>query len=187
VKKVKKAIVTVFVLALIMIFPAVAPVMAIGPDQAFDVGNNPNLAVVLGLLQNDRGAAQGVVIWVESSKGYLGKWEFFDASEGEGRMNNAINAGILTLIQGGLDENAYVSGNPTVNENKWIFLSPEGSGYQFRFPDTPTYHERYLLGYHGMIYWLFYLSFGHTPTLADDVAAAHPDGIFWNYNFVKMS
>jgi hypothetical protein len=187
VKKVKKAIVAVFALALIMVFPAVAPVMAIGPDQSFDVGNNPNLTNALGALQNHRGAALGYVLWYESSKGFSGRWLFFDAPEGGGKMKNAIDADIYTLTQGSLDEAALLSGNPTVNENKWIFLSSESSGNQFIFPDTPAYHALYLLGSHGMIWWLFYFGFGHSSTLANNVAAAHPDGVFWNYNYVKMT
>ena len=183
----KKAVSIVFVLALIVIFPAIAPVMAIGPNQAFDVGNNPNLTFDLEALENHRGAALGFVLWHESSLGYSGKWWWFDASEGGGKMNNAIDADIYTLSQYGLDETTWLSGNPTVNENKWIFLSPEGSGNQFQFPDFPPYQAYHLLGSHGMIWWLFYLGFGNSVTLANFVAANYPDGIFWNYNFVKMS
>ena len=177
----KKTAVVTFVLALSMIVGAIAPVIAIGPEEAFNVGLNPNLWIGGGAVHNNRGAAGGNVLWYESSKGYSGKWEMFDTASGQGKMNNAIIATINTLSQFSSDETAYLNGQPTVNENTWIFMSPEGSGNQFQFPSP---NPLYALGPHGMIWWFFYLGFGHSVPFANTVAAEYPNGSFWQYNFV---
>lgn len=57
----------VLIMALLMISAAVAPAMAIGPSQALEVGNSPNLWTAIGALKNDRGKAVGVVEWFEAS------------------------------------------------------------------------------------------------------------------------
>jgi hypothetical protein len=168
---VKKAAVLVPTLALLMISAAVAPVMAIGPWQAKDVGKNPNLVTLLGALKNDRGKAVGVVEWF-GAQDVLMKMSFFDTVSGQGKANNAINATISTVAQFFTDFLAYMNGEPTVNENKWIILSPEGSGNQF--------------GGHGMIWWLFNYTFGNSAT-ADLVASLYPNGVYWIYNFVKIT
>lgn len=143
----------VLIMALLMTFAAVAPVLAIGPWEAVEVGNNPNLLTILGALKNDRGKAVGVVEWFEASGVWM-KMSFFDTVSGQGKANNAITATISTVMQFYIDFHAYMDGKPTVNENKWIILSPEGSGNQYQFPDTPQTHNLYLLGSHGMIWWL---------------------------------
>jgi hypothetical protein len=183
-------------LALLMMFAAVGPVLANGPDEAFLVGNNPNLwmsAPPMSALHDSRGNAGGNIIWVEAHDRTTGaylcseKWNYFDAAAGAGKMNNAIIATMPTLNQFTADMTAYVAGNPTVNENKWIFMSPEGSGYQYTSTTYPT------LGTHGMIWWFFYGAFraGNMPSSAASAAAlavaqAYPNGVFWNYNFYKQ-
>jgi len=51
---VKKVAAVIFALALLVMFAVVAPVMAIGPEQAFDVGLNPNLWFASGGVHNGR-------------------------------------------------------------------------------------------------------------------------------------
>ena len=187
VKKVKKTTGVVLGLALLMMFAAVGPVLANGPDEAFGVGNNPNLwmsAPPMAALHNQRGNAGGNIIWVtvvDKTTGaslYSTKWNFFDPSSGGGKMNNAIIATRDTLLQYSADVTAYMSGNPTVNENKWIFLSPEDSGNQYEG--------------HGMVWNFFFggmLMGGMDATdaaaAATAIANAYPNGGFWNYNFYK--
>ncbi len=180
----KKTAVVVFALALSMMAAVVAPVMAIGPEQAFVVGLNPNLRFAAGAVHIGRGAAGGNVLWYESPNGYSGKWEYFDATAGRGKINNAIIATISTISQFPADGNLYLAGKPTVNDNKWIYLSPEGSGNHFQFPLPSPLNA---LGSHGMIWWLFYLGFGRIVSVADNAAAQYPNGVFWQYNFVKLS
>ena len=72
------------------------------------------------------------------------------------------------------DRLAFSSGGETVYENKWIFMSPDGSGFQFT---NPTY------GTHGAVWWFFYFAAG--PTLATIIAARYPNGAYWMYTFVK--
>ena len=162
----KKAV--VLVSALSIIFMAVAPTMAIGPWHASEVGNNRNLFVSLGALHNTRGEAGTPVLWIETY-GFWQKWSFFDALSGQGKINNAIPATYETLLQFSSDMTAYVSGGPTLNENKWIYLSPEGSGNQ---------HDG-----HGMVWWLGYLISGDS-TIADYIAAEYSNGVYWKYNFI---
>ena len=180
----KKIAVLVLSMALLIPILSAVPVMAIGPDQAFDVGLNPNLFSLAGALHNERGAAGGNVLWFESSIGYMGKWEFFDAASGQGKMNNAIIAsGGLFILQYASDETAYLNGQPTVDENKWIFMSPEGSGNQFQFPLPSPLNA---LGSHGMIWWFFYFGFGRSVTFANQIAAEYPNGVFYQYTFIKL-
>jgi hypothetical protein len=171
---VKKATVLIFALALLMMSAVVAPAMAIGPWEALEVGNNPNLWVALGALHNSRGEAVGVVVWTEIS-GVSLKWSFFDTVSGQGKANNAIVATLSTLAQFSADLNAYMNGEPTVNENKWIIMSPDGSGNQY-------FHPTY--GWHGTIWWLFYIGSG-SSSIASYVASLYPNGVYWMYNFIQ--
>lgn len=155
-----------------------APVMAIGPWQAGEVGNNPNLSVSNGGLRDERGEAGGYIVWVQSTNGYWLKWLFFDSSSGQGKMNSAIIADIATLAQSSADGLSYANGQNTVNENQWIYLSPDGSGTQYTVPG---------LGTHGMVWWLFYAGFGHSVATANDAASRYPNGAFWQYNFVQLT
>jgi hypothetical protein len=191
----KKTTGVVLGLALLMIFAAVGPVLANGPDEAFEVGNNPNLWMStppMAALHNQRGNAGGNIIWVDirdkTTGAYLysEKWNFFDAAAGTGKTNNAIIATIPTLNQFTADNTAYAAGNPTVNDNKWIFLSPEGSGNQYTSPTLPA------LGAHGMTWWFFFgsmrmggLSSTAASAAATAIAGEYPNGVFWNYNFYK--
>lgn len=165
----KKAPVLILALALSVMFMTVAPAMAIGPWQALEVGNNPNLFVNLGALHNTRGETGVPVLWVETS-GIWQKWSFFDALSGQGKVNNAIGATYPTLMQFLADWNAYVNGGPTVNENRWIYLSPEGSGNQYNG--------------HGMV-WCLFFGISGSEAIASFVASEYSNGVYWKYNFIQ--
>lgn len=165
----KKASVLIFALALLMMFMTVAPAIAIGPWQAWEVGNNHNLFVNLGALHNTRGGSGTPVLWVETS-GFWQKWSFFDALSGQGKANNAIAATYPTLMQFLADWNAYMNGEPTVNENNWIYLSPESSGNQYNG--------------HGMI-WCLFFGISGSNAIASSVASLYPNGVYWKYNFIQ--
>jgi len=162
----KLLMLTLMPLVLSVILPQA---MAIGPWHAWEVGNNRNLLVSLGALHNMRGEAGTPVLWIETF-GFWQKWSVFDALSGQGKINNAIPATYETLMQFSDDMIAHMSGNPSVNENKWIYLSPEGSGNQYNG--------------HGMVWWLGYLISGD-PTIADYIAAEYSNGVFWKYNFIQ--
>ena len=183
-----KKILVIVAFLLIAAFIA-SPVLAIGPELAFEEGNNPNLWFGGGAIHNMRGEAGGNILWFDYYDSaqvykYSGKWIMADPTSGQGKMNNAIIGTIVTLSTYSTDQAAYISGNPTVNENKWIFLSPDGSGYQFAFsPPNPLS----ALGPHGSLWWLMYLGPARRDaTVASSIVTNYPDGVFWTYNFVVV-
>jgi hypothetical protein len=183
----KKIAGIVFVLIASVMATAVAPVMAFGPWQAFEVGNNPNLDLIPRGLINQRGAAAGNVAWFEMADVYQ-KWEYFDAVKGLGKANSAVEANMFAIFTWFADLFDYQAGESTVNENIWFYLSPEGSGYQYRHPSS---NPLYALGYHGMVYWLTYYACAGLPLTMEEknliammVAGQHPDGVYWRYNFI---
>ena len=176
--------IAVFLLAVAML---TTPVMAMGPTKALEVGNNPNLKPTLtgnGAVINC-GNSGNTVITVLDPRGVWIKWNWFSASAGKGKFKNAVNAGpappepgvpIFDIMEA--DTQAFLNGEETQLENKWIFMSPEGSGKQF-------------MG-HGMAYWMYWGLAGGMDAMPDSAifaaeeAAKSPDGIFWKYNFIKM-
>ena len=77
---------------------------------------------------------------------------------------------------------AFLNGEETQLENKWIFMSPDGSGKQIPSP----------IGTHGMVFWMYWGLFGGIGAMPDSAifaaehAAEFPDGVFWKYNFIKL-
>ena len=164
------------------------PVMAIGPMKALEVGKNPNLTMTVtgynGVI-NTRGNAGGNVITVLDPRGVWIKWNWFSASAGKGKFNNAIEAGppdvpIFDILSA--DTEAFINGEETELENKWIFMSPEGSGKQIPSP----------IGTHGLVFWMYWGLAGGIAAMPDsaifaaEMAALYPDGIYWKYNFIKL-
>jgi hypothetical protein len=180
----KILILTITLLALTMM---ATPVMAMGPMKALEVGNNPNLKppeTGYGVI-NDRGNAGGGVIMVLEPRGVWIKWNWFSASAGKGKFKNAIEAGppdvpIFVILEA--DTEAFLNGEETQLENKWIFMSPDGSGKQIPSP----------IGTHGLVFWMYWGLFGGIDAMPDSAilaaehAAEFPDGVFWKYNFIKM-
>jgi len=186
---VKKATIVILGLALLALSAAVAPVMAIGPSGAVN-NENPNFSIdVIDAVHNWRGGAVGQIIWTPMPVGqprtFWSEMRLLDATSGGGKAKNAIAATRSTFAQWVADMTAYGSGEPTVNENKWIFLSPEGSGNQDTFGPNGAY------GTHGMVwYWLFISLYtgGYSGPAAAEGASAlvvqFSKGLFWQYNFI---
>ena len=145
---------------LLMILAAIAPAMAVGPTNAGEVGNNPNLSLNPSgqpTMDNPSGSR---MVWGHDIIFWL------DASKADGVMNNAINADISTLLA--------LSANPDDFNNVWIYLSGEHYGNTFNNPiDNPD------VGSHGMFYWMLRgLGFPHPYALAIALDRA-PDGFYF--------
>jgi len=180
------------ILGIVVVLMAVAmlatPVMAIAPLKALEVGNNPNLEPTEtgydGVI-NNRGNAGGSIITVLGDSGVWIQWNWFNASSGKGKFKNAIEAGppdvpIFDIMDA--DTEAFANGEETLLENKWIFMSPDGSGKQISSP----------IGTHGLVFWMYWGLAGGIAAMPDSAifaaehAAEFPDGVFWKYNFIKM-
>lgn len=99
---------------LVLILSAIAmPVMAIGPEQAAKVGNNPNLSISNGLILDTPSGVHN--LWTESN---FNHW--ITASKGEGKMNNAIIVGPPPT---GDVKLADLIANKAEYENVWIYFS----------------------------------------------------------------
>ena len=177
--------------ALIAVTMMTIPVMAIGPTKALEVGNNPNLKPTTtgyGAVNTCGNSGDGVIT-VLDPRGIWIKWNWFNASIGKGKFNTAINAGpappepsvpIFDIMEADIE--AFLNAEETQLENKWIFMSPEGSGKQIPSP----------IGTHGMVFWMFWGLAGGANAMPDSAifaaeeTAKHPDGVFWKYNFIKM-
>jgi hypothetical protein len=164
----------------------IGPVIAIGPTNPTAIEKNENLVIVEGHIgaKNYRGEASGTLASWYTSGGFWEKWKFFDAREGSGKLNNAIEGNFATFGQYSSDKDDFEIGEPTVNENKWIYMSPEGSGVQIPSP----------FGTHGMIWWLYFLSYAdendpstlpYALSKANEMANTYPEGAYWSYDFVE--
>jgi hypothetical protein len=179
--------IAVFLMAVAML---ATPVMAMGPTKALEVGNNPNLKPThtgYGAVNDCGNSGNGIITVLES--GVWIKWNWFSASAGKGKFKNAINAGpappepsvpIFDIMEADIE--AFLNGEETQLENKWIFMSPDGSGKQISSP----------IGTHGLVFWMFWGLAGGIGAMPDSAifaaeeAAKSPDGVFWKYNFIKM-
>ncbi len=173
--KLKKWIILISTLSLLVVFSA-SPVMAIGPNQAGEVGNNPNLESMLGGMINLRGDASGTNVWAYSttSQNWV-KWNWRNPEDAKGIMNNAIVVHISILGQ--------IAG-PTY-ENKWLYLSGDGgtNADQYAFAAGP--YKTY--GSHGMLWWFFFFGFGHnadSAAAADFAAATYLKGALFMNNII---
>jgi hypothetical protein len=140
----KILIVTIVILAAAIL---VTPVMAIGPFNALDVGNNKNLGSSgAGVMNHRGGEGGGLIYWMMGVSGeHWVKWEFQDAaSQAKGIMKNAIIAE-YSGPQNGMMPYFVSLGE---NENKWIYLSGDG--------DYPSQYNGGILGTHGMLWWFMF-------------------------------
>ncbi|KON31775.1 hypothetical protein AC477_03850 [miscellaneous Crenarchaeota group-1 archaeon SG8-32-1] len=152
-KKLLGALFSIITLAIL-----VAPVMAMGPLKALEVGKNPNLDgfVPFGFVMLDDVGVANNVFWF-NGRGEIGLGN--DVSKGGGKMNNAIIADYAIVLD--------MQANPEEYENKWIYLSGTGG-------------EQY--GGHGMAYWVLVNYFG--PVAAAGLEAEYSDGVFFKVNSV---
>jgi hypothetical protein len=98
-KRMKKIAAAILAATMLMMVFAV-PVMAIGPSEAEEVDNNPNLESMLGGLINLRGEASGTIVWAYSttSQHWL-KWNWRNPTDAKGIINNAIVVHTLTTFK----------------------------------------------------------------------------------------
>ncbi len=185
----KKTAVLILAFALLTLSVAIVPAVAIGPSGAVD-NDNPNFTIdAINAIHNFRGEASGQIIWTPMPVGqprtFWSEMRLFDATSGEGKIKNAIAAWPSTFGIWSSDITAYGNGQPTVNENKWIFLSPDGSGNQYAFGPSGAY------GIHGMVWYWLYISYRTGGFSGPDAAAMatvnvaqYPEGLLWKYNFI---
>ena len=152
-KKLLGALFSIITLAIL-----VAPVMAMGPLKALEVGKNPNLDgfVPFGFVMLDDVGVANNIFWA-NARGEIMKGN--DISKGGGKMNNAIIADYATVED--------MQANPATYENKWIYLSGTG-GAQY--------------GGHGMAYWVLVNYFG--PVATAGLEQEYSDGVFCKINSV---
>ena len=174
----RKSLIIILVLGLLVLSVAVAPAMALGPDNAADP--NPNVAII-GANDIRLTLKAGHIDWINTH----GVWtysQWFSAGTGAGKENNAFAIDWDTLRYG------YYP-NPIAYQNEWIFLSPEGSGpYRVFSIDQKD---------HGGVWWFLYINVFGGPSLTSDtaraavgarvstIAAMYPDGVFYRINFVQ--
>ena len=151
---------------------AVAPVLAIGPTKAAEVGNNPHLYVnpvnqktALNSSNGDQSPFDRITWYGNQIILYL------NVSNNNGIINNAIIGDINTV-------NGMIA-NPDDFTNKWIYLSGENYGNSWNnSTDNPD------VGSHGMFYWwIRSQGFSNEAALAS-IATRNPDGGLLKYNYV---
>ncbi len=145
-KKVLVLLVPVLVLSMLLTLPAA---MAIGPDQAVEVGNNPNLSSGSGghpVLDTPSGVHN---LWTSVFNHWI------NASKGEGKMNNAVIVGLgPTAPHPNL---GYLLTHISEYENTWIYFSQTVFKYFLIYAQDYTEEEATNIAalYPGGIYWLF--------------------------------
>jgi len=110
----KKAKYLISALLVLMLSAVAMPVMAIGPEQAAEVGNNPNLSIPTG---NPR---------LDTPSGVHNLWtsvfnHWIDASKGGGKMNNAVIVGPTADVT-----LTYLLKHLSEYENTWIYFTQIG-------------------------------------------------------------
>ena len=113
-KKVLVLLVPVLALSMLLLVPTA---IATGPDQAAEVGNNPNLNSPSGnpVLDTPSGVHN---VWSVSTETYS---HWIDASKGEGKFNNAVTVGPAADVT-----LAYLLTHLSEYENKWIYFTQIG-------------------------------------------------------------
>jgi hypothetical protein len=144
-KKVLVLLVPVLVLSMLQVVPAA---IARGPDQAVEVGNNPNLSAPRGspILDTPSGVHN---VWSVSTETFS---HWIDASKGEGKKNNAVIVGPTADVTLG-----YLLTHLSDYENTWIYFTQIGFKafliYGNGFTEKEAEDEASL--YPDGIYWLF--------------------------------
>ena len=125
----KKAKYLISALLVLMLSAVAMPVMAIGPEQAAEVGNNPNLSIPTG---NPR---------LDTPSGVHNLWtsvfnHWIDASKGGGKMNNAVIVGPTADVT-----LAYLLTHLSEYENTWIYFSQTAFKYFLIYAQGMTAEE----------------------------------------------
>lgn len=148
--------------AFIIITVLATPVMAIGPDNAAEVGKNKNLTGFTGQGVMNDNPSGNTILWGAQGRILLS----MPATKGTGRMNNAIIANFATF--------SVMFTDPSY-ANKWIYLSGDGGSNieQFAFAAGPYA----ALGSHGMLFWFTLIAFGSLEAAQND-ALEHSNGVY---------
>lgn len=116
------------VITLLAIAMLASPVLAIGPFQALEVGNNNNLVIFGTSVGNTRGEAGGSSywMWVDGGQHWI-KWQFKDASQSKGVMTTAFIPDTSQVLPNPTSLSAlFTSLSADELNNKWIYLSGDG-------------------------------------------------------------
>lgn len=158
----KKAATAIVALIFLMMFTAIAPALAVGPTRAALVGNNPNVFInrvnqktALNTPLGEKCALDRIT-WLRNTI-----FLYINVSNVNG-LNNAIIADINTV-------NGMIA-NPSLYENKWIYLSGENAGFNYDG--------------HGMFYWwIRSQGFSDERALAS-ILERNPDGGYVKTNYI---
>ena len=146
-----------------------SPVVAIGPQKAAEVGNNPHMVGdgSSGLVFMT-GASGNTFMWFNnpSSDKYGMIYHDADTAIGEGRVNNAL------IVDWDMFMDMDSDGHPELYYNKWLYFSNE---------PVPTSEAPFLFG-NSILWGLGQYAMGGQGNL---LVANHPDGIFAMWHFVK--
>jgi hypothetical protein len=125
-KKVLVLLVPVLVLSMLLAIPAA---IAIGPEHAVEVGNNPNLSSPRGnpVLDTPSGVHN---VWTSVFNHWI------DASKGGGKMNNAVIVGPTADVT-----LAYLLTHLSEYENTWIYFSQTAFKYFLIYAQGMTAEE----------------------------------------------
>ena len=165
VKRVNRKALFVFV-ALIAVTMLATPVMAIGPKQAVEVGNNPNANTFQSTWAIET-PSHVRISW--DPNGEIILWR--NANPNQGIMDNVafvINTG-LTLT--------YYAQHTAEFEGVWIYWSGEYAGGTWISPLASSE------GSHGAIYWLHRV-YGFSPAESLEIALERPYGAYMRFLFV---
>lgn len=158
--------VSVLVLTLMAVAMLATPVMAFGPKQAVEVGNNPNTDTFQNTWAIET-PSHVRISWDPDGKIVL--WR--NANPNQGIMDN-----VAFVINSGL-KMVYFNQHMAEFEGVWVYWSGEYAGGSWISPLVPGE------GSHGAIYWLHRL-YGFSPVESLEIALERPYGAYMRFHFV---
>ena len=158
------------ILVLIMTLMAVTvlttPVMAIGPEKAVEVGNNPNTDTFQSTWAIET-PSHVRISW--DPNGEIILWR--NANPNQGIMDN------VALVINSAMKMTYFKQYSAEFEGQWVYWSGEYAGGTWSSPLVPGE------GSHGAIYWLHRV-YGFSPAESLEVAMERPYGAYMRFLFV---
>jgi hypothetical protein len=156
----------VLIMTLMALTVLTTPVMAIGPEKAVEVGNNPNTDTFQSTWAIET-PSHVRISW--DPNGEIILWR--NANPNQGIMDNVafvINS-VLTMT--------YFGQNQAQFEGIWVYWSGEYAGGTFSTVMFPGE------GSHGAIYWVHRV-YGFSPAESLEVAMERPYGAYMRFHFV---
>jgi hypothetical protein len=153
-------------LSLLSLLLLVSSVMALGPEQAVDVGNNPNIEVK-STGWNLETPSHAFHTWTEE-----GKIVLWINAKSEGDINRNV---AYSIVSG--TTMFYYNTHQSEFEGKWVYWSGELAGGTWAsgmFPDD---------GEHGAVYWM-HRGLGYSYEESLEIAMERPYGAFSRFHFV---